>query len=60
MRSHFIPLDVFRQRKRLRDSGVGDHDVEVLDAVFLLELVDDGEGVLLNAGVVFDKDQAAA
>jgi hypothetical protein len=45
---------------RLSDAGVGDDDVEVGDAMLFRELLDGVEGVLLDAGVILDYDQAAA
>ena len=52
-------LDVLYQRVALHDGGVGDDDVETVDAVLRLELLDDVEGILLDRSVVFDHDQTA-
>ena len=40
-------------------AGVGDDDVEVGDAVILLQLLDGGKSVFLNGGIVFDEDEVA-
>lgn len=53
---HIGSLDVFHQGVILCVAGIGNNDVEVGDAVFLLELVDGGEGVFLDGGIVFDED----
>ncbi|KAF7592198.1 hypothetical protein BBP40_000539 [Aspergillus hancockii] len=42
----------------LCNASVSNDEVEVIDAVLLLELVDNVEGALLGARVVFDHDQA--
>ncbi len=59
MLQDFGSLNLFYQRVGLRDAGVGDDDIEVVDSVLLLELLHDVEGVLLDRSVVLDHDQTA-
>ena len=47
---------VLDQGVRVRDAGIGNHEVEVVDAL-LLELLDGLEGVRLDGCVGLDDDQ---
>lgn len=52
-------LDLPGEWEHRRDGGVGDHDIEVRDAVLLLQFADDIESALLDSRFVLGRDQDA-
>ena len=55
-----LSLDVLHERELGHDAGVGNHDIEVLDAMRFLERRDQVGRILLDRGIVLDHDEAGS
>lgn len=53
-------LDVLHQGEHAHEAGVGNHDVEVVNAVLLAELGDQAGCILLDRGVVLGHNESGS